>query len=51
MTDYPTERHFKEWSKLWEILKLKKINETNKILKEYFGYRLESIKRLLELKK
>lgn len=51
MTDYPTEQHLKEWSKLWDYLNMRFINESNKIQKDYFRNRLESVKRLLELKK
>ena len=49
--DYPTERHIEEWKTYGQILLFKIESEQDKTKKEYFQYRLKSVKSLLELKK
>ena len=49
--DFPTARHFKEWDlyRLWLLDKME--NETNKIQKTFFEYRVKVLDSLLRLKK
>ena len=49
--DFPTARHFKEWDlyRLWLLDKME--NETNKVQKTFFEYRVKVLDSLLRLKK
>ena len=49
--DFPTTRHFKEWDlyRLWLLDKME--NETNKVQKTFFEYRVKVLDSLLRLKK
>ena len=51
MIEFPTDRHFKEWDtyRLWLVNKLE--NETNKVQRTFFEYRIKILDTLLRLKK